>query len=464
MVTKNRCMMKLIQDLKQNQILAPNMIQSIHILQMSSQELSDYLKQIALENPLMELEDSKDPLIENERLRKLEWLSSFDEQNRIYYKQEYETQEGKESYPLSSSSQETLADNLLSQLSGLEYTPKEYEIFYYITQCLDSKGFFIGTVEEIAETFSITQTKATNYLTIMKNLHPIGVCSSTLQECLLRQLNQEEENCIIEKEIILSHLELLGKNQLPTIASLLKVPLHRVAQAKEKIQTLNPNPGSGFSSREILHYLKPDATVVKLKDYFELSVNDCSYPSIRMNDEYLSMIKHEDCTIDVKHYISDKALQLEQIQISIEKRNSTLLDLVKYLVDAQHDFFIYGKGHLKPVRMSDAAKKLNVHESTISRTVREKHLQCCWGIFPFGYFFSKVSLTNCTKDTSPIQMKEYLKSLIEKEDEYHPWSDQKLSELLKEQGIIISRRTIAKYRDELGILDCRGRKSFFEKH
>lgn len=265
----------------------------------------------------------------------------------------------------------------------------------------------------------------------------------------------------MEKEIVSSYLEQLGKNQLHVIAKQLKVPLARVQQARERIQKLNPKPGSGFADREVLRYLTPDVTVVKLKDYFEVMVNDCTYPEVRINKEYAGMLRSGDCPKEVQQYLSEKVKQIEQVQSSIAKRSSTLLELTKCLVAEQEDFFMYGKGHLRPYRMRDAAEALQVHESTVSRAVKEKYLQCCWGIFPLGYFFSKGFYKEESKENiATDQIKEKLQELIGGEDKKKPLSDQKLANLLNEAGVEISRRTVAKYRESLGIPDCRGRKEF----
>lgn len=445
----------------QNQVLSQRMIQSVQILQMSAQELTEYVKEMSLENPLVEMEENEWGDKEKERLRKLEWLSGLDEQNRIYYRQEREDSDLNDIMNIGQAEEETLADSLMGQLIGKDYSGEAYRVFEYIAECLDSRGFFTGTVAEIASHFGIYEEEAEELLQVMKSLDPAGVCAQNLSECLLEQLSRLPEECEVEKKIVTSYLELLGKNQLHVIAKQMKLPPERVQQAKERIQKLNPKPGSGFADREVLRYLTPDVTVVKLQDYFEVMVNDCTYPEVRVNKEYVSMLKSGECPKDVQHYLSEKVKQIEQVQSSISKRNSTLLDLTKCLVAEQKEFFLYGKGHLRPYKMQDAAEALQVHESTVSRAVKEKYLQCCWGIFPLGYFFSKGFYKDESKENiATDQIKEKLQELIEGEDKKKPLSDQKLTNLLTEAGVEISRRTVAKYREALGIPDCRGRKEF----
>lgn len=444
----------------QSQVLSQKMIQSVEILQMSSQELVDYIKEMSMENPVVDLEEVHREDKDQERLKKLEWLASVDEQNRIYYKQESEDSDMNDIMNIGGREEETLKDNLMSQLIGKEYTQKEFAVFEYIAECLDSRGFYTGTLEEIADEFRISREKAGQCLEVMKNLEPMGICSMSLEECLQKQLEYEGEKTEVERRIVSAYLELLGKNQLHVIAKQMKLPLERVQEAKAKIQSLNPKPGCGFSDREALRYLTPDVTVVKLKDYFEILVNDSSYPVLRVNQEYMRMLK-SDCPKDVQHYISDKVRQIEQIQTCINKRNSTLLELTKCIVDVQQDFFANGKGHLRPFRMKEAAEKLGVHESTVSRAVKEKYLQCCWGIYPLGYFFSKgFYKKEDDEKIATVQIKQKLGELIQAENKKNPLSDQKLADSLREVGIDISRRTVTKYRESMGIADCRGRKEF----
>ena len=444
----------------QSQILSQKMIQSVEILQMSSQELVEYIKEMSMENPVVDLEEVHIEDKEQERLKKLEWLASVDEQNRIFYKQESEDSDMNDIMNIGAHDEETLKDNLMSQLIGKDYSQEEFAVFEYIAECLDSRGFYTGSIQEIADEFCISRGMAEQCMDVMKNLEPMGVCSSSVEECLLKQLEYEGEKTDVEREIVSRYLELLGKNQLHVIARQMRLPLERVQEAKVKIQSLNPKPGCGFSSREVLRYLTPDVTVVKLKGYFEVLVNDSSYPVLRVNQEYMRMLR-SDCPKDVQRYISDKVKQIEQVQTCITKRNSTLLELAKCIVDVQQDFFIKGKGHLKPYRMKEAAERLGVHESTVSRAVKEKYLQCCWGIYPLGYFFSKgFYKKEDDEKIATVQIKEKLTELIAAENKKKPLSDQKLADQLKEAGIDISRRTVAKYRESMEIADCRGRKEF----
>ncbi len=445
----------------QQQKASQNMIMQVSILQMSTPELAEYMKEVALENPVAELEENERETEEKDRLKKLEWLSSMDEQNRVYYKQEAEAEDEGDIFNLAVKPGETLDEVLQLQLMKEEYTKKDQEVFEFIIGCLDERGYFTESVEEIAGQTHTTTAHAAKCLDIMKHLEPKGVCAAGLKECLLIQLDPEDEDLETERTIITEYLELLGKNQLHVIAKKMGLPVSRIVEALEKIRTLNPRPSRGYASREVLKYLTPDIVIVKMKDYFEILIDEYSYPELRINDNYMRMMRSNECDKEVTHYLSDKVRQIEQIQDCVKKRNNNLLMLAQYLVNYQQEFFQKGKGHLKTLTMQDVADEFGVHESTISRTVKEKYLQCCWGIFPLEYFFSKGFYESGNREVLPTEsIKETLKTVIENENRKKPLSDQKLSEELAKHGIEISRRTVAKYRESMGIPDCRGRKEF----
>lgn len=452
-------------ELKVGQVqkISQNMIQQVNILQMSSQELTEYVKELSLENPMMELEEPEAESPEQERLRKLEWLSDMDEQNRIYYRQEREESSDLGMGDRGEPEEETLAESLLQQLLGGPYSDYQMGIFKYLAECLDSRGYFVDPVWEVAANLGIPEKDIEECLRIMKTLEPAGVCAADLSECLYIQLEskEKEQELDVEKTIVRDYLELLGKNQLPAIAKRIDVPLERVLQAKQEIQGLNPKPASGYADRGGLRYITPDVTVVKLADYFEIMVNEYVLPEIRLNKDYMKLLRSGDCDKEVQQYLSDKVRQMEQVQDYISKRNKTLTRLAKLLVEEQKEFFLYGKGHLHPLRMREAAERLEVHESTVSRAVKEKYLQCCWGIFPMDYFFSKGFVEDENRETvSTDRILKILREIIEEEDKKKPYSDQKLAEKLAGRGITISRRTVAKYREGMQIPDCRGRKEY----
>lgn len=470
----------------QRQVLSHTMIQSVEVLQMSTQELSDYVKEMALENPLVEFKDSQPRDKEEDRLRKLEWLAGLDEQNRTYYKYDREDSENTGFLEnVGGYRAESLADALHMQLLGKGYSNEEMEIFDYIARSLDEKGYYTEPDAELAKHFHIEEKQAHKYLEIMRGLEPAGICAASLQDCLLRQLDRAsaEEDYAVEEEIIRDHLTQLAKNQLPAMAEELGVPLERVVEAGTRIRELNPIPSQGFDTGDLFHYVVPDITVIRFADHFEILLNDYNYPSIHVNKYYLSLMKTEKDQ-ELHRYLNEKLKQVENVQDFIHKRGSTLMQLAQCIVDAQHDFFLHGPEELRPYRMKDAAERMEVHESTVSRAVRGKYLQCTWGVFPLSFFFSGAvrgsgTVRNDNESTeqgavaaadqnadyeqtevSVTKVKSEIRRLIEQEDKKKPYSDQKLTDLLEEMGYDISRRTVAKYREQMGLGNGRERKQY----
>jgi len=454
--------MELKMEMSQNLALSQRMIQSTEILQMSSQELDVYIKELSVENPIIDIEDDYQTLDKAADLRrKLEWLKSSDEQNRVYYSREYNDEGGqKDMWNFCKDMDEDLAEYLYSQLIITDFTAKGYEVVDYMIHCLDSKGYLEDSLEDICIRFSISIEEAASLLKTLQGLEPAGVCARNLQECLLIQLDRLKAGDLLTRTIITDYLELVGKNQLHTIAKKLKVPLDDVVEACEAIKLLNPKPGNCFSSREHLKYIIPDVTIVKLSGYYEILLNEYTYPKIMINDYYLKILK-DDSQAEAKSYVADKVKQAEWIQNCISQRNNTLLQVTKAIIDHQEAFFAKGPGNLKPMKLSDIAEVVGIHESTVSRAARDKYIQCSWGIYPMNYLFSKgIESKGVGGKVTPEEIKTRIRTLIAKEDKQKPYSDRVITELLNEQGITISRRTVAKYREDMEVKDASGRRVF----
>lgn len=465
---------QLTQSQRQTQILSHQMIQSVEILQMNGQELSDYIKELALENPMAEVRQTDLSNEDEMRLRKLEWLSSLDEQNRTFYRYDREdTEDNGLLNNVGGRRTESLGDVLRLQLLSGHYSAQEMEIFQYIIDSLDERGFFSLPAEHLAGVFHIPEEEALTYLEVMRDLEPYGVCARGPRECLLKQIDRklelkkdpgestpEDDEWLVEREVIDKYMDQLGKNRLPAIASALGKPVGRIVEALERIRELSPFPAQGFDSGEVLRYVTPDVTVVRFEDRFEILLNNYNYPELHVNQYYLQLMR-SDCDKEVKDYLNDKFRQLEQTQGFIKKRSSTLLALAKCIVDRQRDFFLRGESALRPLRMRDAAQDMGVHESTVSRAVRDKYLQCSWGLYPLNYFFSAAIGTGEGEEQIATRtIKAALRKLIDEEDSRKPRSDQKLCDMLQEMGFPISRRTVAKYREEMEIGSTRERKSY----
>ena len=462
--------MELKQELKLKQTLSQKMIQSANILQMGQIELKEYIEEMALENPVVDLEEREPEngrLEENgelnEKIRRLEELVSLDRQNQTYYQDEEE--EAGRLEP--GRSQEGLLESLLEQACMLHLTKRE----------------------RIWKNFG--------------RLEPCGIGARSLKECLLMQLSYLAEDGgavidivqngtmrteILAARIISNHLDLLGKNQMKQLARACSCKLEEVLLAAARIRELNPKPGSGYGDESYDKYIVPDIIISQTEHGFEMQLSDETLPQIAINPYYLSLMKQKDTETEAKDYIEGKIRQAEWVCQCIGQRNQTLSRLAEEILCVQGEFFAKGSGKLAPWTQKQAAKSLGVSEPTLSRTVREKYLQCRWGIFPLSYFFSRhmaaggFGMTDkgrmadreeaANQEETAVQAevvnrmetgkdpREAIRHLIKTENPRKPFSDRVLSEKLAEAGITLSRRTVAKYREEMGIRDASGRKCF----
>ncbi len=458
--------MELKMEMTQTLGLSQRMLQSTEILQMSSQELDTYLKETAIENPVIDIEEKYENSKQSERdaelQRKLEWLASSDEQNRVYYSQEYnpDADDNQDMWNVSDNRGEALSEYLMSQLVTMQLTDREEMIAEYVIDVLDSKGYFLEAVDQTAEYLQVSEQEVLDMLKIVQSLEPAGVGARNLSECLLLQMDRQKMKAPIARMIVENYLECLGKNQLPQMAKKLKVSLEDIQEARDLIQGLNPKPGNSFSSRENLKYITPDVTVVKLKDYYEILLNEYMYPKISINGYYRKMLS-EGNDRATKEYVTTKVKQAEWVMQCVSQRNATLMNVSKCIVDMQERFFAKGPGYLKPLKLADVAAVIGIHESTVSRAVKDKYLQCSWGVYPMNYFFiGAISKSGCECQTTADEVKILLKEIIDGENHEKPYCDRVLVEKLGERGVKISRRTVTKYRECMGLKDASGRKVF----
>ena len=330
-------------------------------------------------------------------------------------------------------------------------------------ESLDSKGYLTESTEDVASCLSADTETVERLLERLQQLDPAGVCARSLEECLKLQLERQQMLTPVMETLIDSCLELVAKNQIPAIARKLRLPQEQAAGFCQIIKSLNPKPGVSFSNRDKLRYIIPDVTIVKFKEHFDILLNESMYPGIQINSYYRQMSRNPESP-ELKEYLDGKIRQAEWIKQCISQRSKTLMDVSKAILERQEAFFTYGPSHLVPLKMMDVAQALDIHESTVSRAASKKYLQCSWGVYPMTYFFSREVFSRSTaagsQSMTAAGVKEALRAVIDQEDKQKPLSDRLLSEKLAEKGISISRRTVAKYREEEGIPDASGRKQY----
>ena len=455
-------------QVKQTQTLSQRMIQSAEILQMTSQELNTYINELALENPVIDIVEPPTAQEQRESIEQQEWLNSFNEENYYLYQRQNndDDYDFKSSWNINTDDGETLQDYLWSQLITENFTDQETEIIKFMLECLDNKGYLEESIETIASYFGTDTELVEDLLSDLQALDPSGVCARSLEECLKLQLERRNMLTPVLESIIDNCLEMVAKNQIPAIARKLRLSPAETAGYCQIIKSLNPKPGVSFSSRDQLRYIIPDVTIVKFKDHFDILLNESMYPTIELNSYYRQMNQNPESS-ELKEYLGNKIRQAEWVKQCVTQRGKTLMQVSRAILEHQEEFFTFGPAHLNPLRLADIAQELDIHESTVSRAVSKKYLQCSWGVYPMNFFFSRSvavqgsgSSENGAQSVTAADIKRVLREIIEEENKKKPYSDRLLGEKLAERGISISRRTVAKYREDEGIADASGRKAY----
>ena len=454
-------MLTLDTGLYQQQRVTTRLVQDMSILQMSTTELEDYLETLALENPVIELQETSgdEGLSEQtEYQRKQEWLSSSDRQNRAYDQDERGT--NPENTWKDGSLEEKLADYLQSQLMLKDYGRKDRLLLAYLLSSLDEDGYFREDLEEAADHCGTSGEDALRMLQEIQALDPAGVGARDLEECLLLQARRRYPGDDLLERVIRESLSEIARNHLRDAARKLGAPVSEVSECSEKLRTLDPKPGSAFSGGEQPRYVRPDAMVIRTDDGFEVVVREDQRLQFQTSSYYRELAKTTEDR-ETRDYLRSKLRQADSVSAGIAMRASNLSRVLHCLVERQEEFFRLGPGHKKPMKLADIAGELNIHLSTVSRTMRGKYLQCSWGVYPLTYFLTGVAAVSPESGLEQTReaIKEKLRELIASEDKKKPYSDEALCRLLLERyHIQISRRTINKYRLEMNIPDRSGRR------
>lgn len=450
--------MELLQT--QTQKLTQQQLQSVELLQLSALELDTYIRDLALENPLVEPEEltpAPEPQPQDELLSRLRWLEDNDRQNRYYQDVRDEELDPLVRAGTDGGLAETLLSFLSRQLSRQKLDEDTQRLVRYLATCLDDNGYFRIPLEELSQGAGIPLPRLEEGLEILRSLEPAGVGARDLSQCLELQLRRiHEEGPALA--IVRDHLELLAKRHYRAIAGKLGVTQEEVLQAEQIIRELEPRPGAVFQREEQVPYILPDVFIEETEGRFTARTRRGERPPFHISRYYQELLASSEDK-EVREYLTGKLRQAENILWAVGQRESTLLRCAQAIADRQSAFFRQGPSALLPLRMADIAQELEVHESTVSRALREKYVQCPQGVFPMGYFFSRPA----TAEDNPSGMggtaaRALLKTLIDQEDKSSPLSDQKLCQAMAQAGCPVARRTVTKYREESGIPSASGRK------
>jgi RNA polymerase sigma-54 factor len=495
-------------SLKLSQTLSPQMIQSLKLLQYSNLQLEQVIRKEVQENPILEElseeegapetpaaageeatgpstatddkdeersevetvpiktleEDDAKPVVpESSPIEEVNWGDFEGESYSLPYRKGLEEDDEKTSeiYEKISLSTVSLEEHLLKQLQEKKFSPKQMEIGEFIIGNVDDKGYLVIPVEEIAQKLGVTSAAVNEVRSLIQRFDPLGVASLDLRENLLVQCRAKGMGDRLMARIIDQHFELLKKYQMPEIAKRLGVPVQEVQQAVRDIGRLEPNPGTLISSQKP-QIITPELIVTKQEDgEFLVTLNDGNVPNLRVSRPYLALLKKEKKrTPEIKKYISEKLNSANWLIRAIEQRKVTMIKVMTAIVEKQREWFEKGPPHLAPLRLQEIADMISMHISTVCRVTNDKYVQTPYGIFELKYFFGSGVEQQDGTEVSTSRAKDLLQELVTQEAKKKPLSDQKLVEMLKERGIEVARRTISKYREQLGILPARLRKEF----
>ena len=468
------------QSLALQQVLSPQLQQSLLILQTPLLELRNLIQQEMETNPVLE-ELSEDPSpadrsdaeasADENFTKEFEKLASLDEEWRDYMAQSAsysfdgrrgsKDAEDKRQFLFNSLPvQETLQQNLVGQLNQTVLEGGDRKAAELIIGNIDDDGFLQSTPEEMALNSGIAQDDFERMLGLIQTFYPAGVGARDLRECLLIQLRRQGKEHSLEYRIVSEHMEDLGRHRLPEIARSMAISVEDVQKSADKIARLNPRPGQVFAAAP-QNYVLPDVIVEKVDGEYQISLNNEQIPHLRISNLYKDIVASGDAqTSEVKDYIRDKIRSGKFLIRSIHQRQQTILNIAQQIVSRQRDFLDHGASHLKPMTMAQVADAVGVHETTVSRAVSGKYMATPQGVFEMKYFFTGGYQTASGESLSNVSVKQAILDLVKHESGSAPLSDHEMVQILSERGIPIARRTVAKYRTELNILPSHMRRKY----
>jgi len=480
------------QRMKQELRMTPQLQQAIRLLLLSRVELIEELRQELSSNPLLDeaepgdersdersderheqpdeglgergdqegmesnLEGDSSELARDE----IDWERYIDEMPGGADEMPYQDRDELPGIDVTYSRGESLHEHLTWQLEVSQLRPEVVAVARHLISYINDHGYLVAPpLDEIAESLALSLELVQESLQELQALDPLGVAARDLRECLLLQAEAYELSPLV-KEMIDLHLNDLERRRYPQIARARAVSLDEVYEAMQRIQALDPYPGNAFSSDEP-QYVIPDLYVVREAGDYRVQTNDEGLPKLKINNYYKRMIR-QSSDQEAKQYVTERLNAAYALIKSVEQRKQTIVRVMESIIKHQRDFFEHGPEHLKPLVLKTIADDLELHESTISRVTTNKYVQTPRGLYDLKFFFnSMIQGAGSQDDLASEAVKVKIKKLIGDEDPKRPLSDQKITDKLGEDGLQIARRTVAKYREALGILPSSQRKRHF---
>jgi RNA polymerase sigma-54 factor len=482
-------------QLKQELKINPRLYQAMDLLYMPLLDLQQHLKQELLNNPFLdmvepeedeeegdetvdenvEVSDEQKPDEEKVANDEIDWeeilLDGFDAGGR---REEHEEREYYEPVTVDS---RNLADHLIDQITLLDLTPRQQFLADEFVGNINEDGYLACPLEQIKNSVNeevvraaeavdhdiddlplYTETEIADMLAIIQNLDPPGVGARDLRECLMLQLKEAGLEQSVPFRLVRDCFDELINHRWSEISKRFGISPSDVQKAADEIKKLDPKPGLVYSDASD-NYIIPDLIVDKIDGKYHVFLNDANLPRLKLSRAYQEIARDKKkFEGESKEFISSKLNSANWMIQAIEQRRQTMLKVMNYIVDRQREFFEKGVQYLKPLTLREVAEVINMHESTVSRVTNEKFVQTPRGVLPLKFFFSSGLSTTAGEDVSARGIKAQIEKLVSEEDPKHPLTDQAIVNILKEGGVQIARRTVAKYRDQLGVLSARMRK------
>jgi RNA polymerase sigma-54 factor len=477
-------------QLRQELKINPRLYQAMDLLYMPLLDLQQHLKQELLNNPFLDLveaeeeeeeqegeaEEPAQAETEDDRSGEIDWeeilLDGFDTAGG-----RREEHEEKEYFEPVTVATRDLSDHLRDQVSLLELTPRETLLADEFIGNINDDGYLACGIEDIVRALNEVVTRAAEeaerdiddlpmytveegqkMLVTVQSLDPPGVGAQDLRECLLLQLKEAGLEQSVPYRLVRDCFEELINHRWSEISKRFGISAGDVQKAADEIAKLDPKPGLQYGSRDD-NYIIPDLIVEKIDDRYHVFLNDANLPRLKLSRAYQEIARDKKkFDGENKEFISNKLNSANWMIQAIEQRRQTMLKVMNYIVERQREFFEKGIQYLKPLTLREVAEVINMHESTVSRVTNEKFVQTPRGVLPLKFFFSSGLATSDGEDVSARGIKAQLQKLVQEEDPKHPLTDQAIVNILRESGVQIARRTVAKYRDQLGVLSARMRK------
>jgi len=482
----------------QNLALTPQLQQSIRLLQLSSQELNQELETILQENPLLERTDKNDDGSENINEFASEGFSTRDTAISTTTAQENEESvpesgpqdslsedyfgsgnghrweennnpDDDNDYAFQETSAPTLREHLISQLQLMQLSERDQTLSMFLVDAVNEDGYLEQSLEELEELLpeelEIDMLELETALKHIQHLDPPGVGARNLSECLILQLQLlpkeicDENTKLFElaKHIAEHHLATLASRDYAKLKKSLRCDEESLRIAQQMLKQLNPRPGSDFTKLAAGHYIQHEVVVNKVKGHWLASLNDEVVPKLRINKLYADILKRN--RDNSNQYLNSQMQEAKWMIKNIEQRFSTILRVSQAIIDQQNQFFEHGEIAMRPLVLREIADELGLHESTVSRVTTRKYMLTPRGVYELKYFFGSHVLTDTGGACSATAIRALIKQMVAEENHKKPYSDNQLTEVLSKQGIVVARRTIAKYRESLNIPAANQRKS-----